>query len=378
MFTQCRICVVKRNLPCNPRWLGQSGHPPSPSLNPLASWYEEVYWPDTCEKNPFLSSPTHCDYLVAILAQDPPESSKEVASEVLSTKWKARGCIRMPNLLGSIARRAALCSRAPSLLVKSSARGHCPTICGHHSKAGHVIVCRGVGSAPSMWTRCQGAWQMTKSTPPLTSRDELAAYADRTLKQQNHHFSEQTVIKNMKLVGMAKIKAITSFTVKSSKLQDKLNMELMAQGVPEDVGKAILEGLEDTRNFQSAQERFSLDPNGKNLGKILKYFISIKPDEVDEDNRQVAVAVFGTGFDAARLMDHYVEETEPVIREVDEVYMVAKADWLGRRYEKPVKIKVEKQVGEKVIKKPYSQRRSSKLRRLSRSSATWSTRHFKK
>ena len=152
--------------------------------------------------------------------------------------------------------------------------------------------------------------------PPPTVEQDLVAFANNSpaLKAD---YNTAEVINAMQLVGLKELRAVTSFSVHKTGVTQKVHAELAAKGVPPDVIKAITSNLETVTKYANSMEDFAVDSEG--TGKIFKATVMMKPDADEQECVQVAMAVSGAEFNAAKVVDHY--ETEVIPQWVDEEHI---------------------------------------------------------
>ena len=85
-------------------------------------------------------------------------------------------------------------------------------------------------------------------------------------------------------------------------LEPKLRLELQSSQVPEPVIQAIVNAVEFTPRYSDSFEDFEVDPDGS--AYIFKVTAMIKPSKEFENHSDVALAVSGASFNAAKVVDH--------------------------------------------------------------------------
>mmetsp|Transcript_40342 Transcript_40342/g.127016 ORF Transcript_40342/g.127016 Transcript_40342/m.127016 type:complete len:206 (-) Transcript_40342:55-672(-) len=160
---------------------------------------------------------------------------------------------------------------------------------------------------------------------------------------------EAEAICNMKLVGMEEIRAVTAFIAKRDMLSVKMQAELTAKRLPQDVIEAVNAGISGVSMYNNSFEDFCVDAGG--TGKIFKATIMMKPDFEDDESVQVAMAISGAKFDAAREVEEYEQEVIPEYRTVDEVEEFTESGVLGN-YKVLRTVSKLKQVGTRTKRTP--------------------------
>ena len=144
-----------------------------------------------------------------------------------------------------------------------------------------------------------------------TSKQDLVKYANRVIVERGNHmtYNDAEAINDMKVVGLKELRAVTAFTARPHMLETKLSLELQSRKVPEPVIKGIVSAVDSTPLYSNSFEEFAVDSDGS--GFIFKATVMIKPSSQFENHSDVAVAVSGASFNAAKVIDHYDEEVIP-------------------------------------------------------------------
>ena len=138
----------------------------------------------------------------------------------------------------------------------------------------------------------------------------LAVYSQGVLEQATGLPSAEEAFEDMALVGMKEIAAVKSFTVKRTGLKSKLLKEFAAKDIPQKMMDAFIENVEEVPGELAVEEMFHVDPNG--AGYIIKVVFTFRPDPKNEELCQVAFAVSGSSFDAAKELVGQEEQETPV------------------------------------------------------------------
>ena len=115
-------------------------------------------------------------------------------------------------------------------------------------------------------------------------------------------YNDAEAISNMQVVGLKEMRAVTAFSAPPHMLEPKLRLELQSRKVPEPVIQAIVTAVESTPRYSNSFEEFAVDPDGS--ARIFTVTSMIKPSKEFENHSDVALAVSGASFYAAKVVDH--------------------------------------------------------------------------
>lgn len=184
--------------------------------------------------------------------------------------------------------------------------------------------------------------------PPQSAQQDLVALADKR-HELRIGYSEAEMINEMKLVGMKQHRAVVSLTVEKSFLPSKLRKELSAKKVPADVVDAIVEGVQGVSQYNQYMGDFFVDETG--TAKLFKATVMMKEDPLAPEKMQLAAAVCGAEFSAAKVVEGYETETVPVYVTEDVVETHTESGFF-KDYKKPVIVRKQRRVADKVRKIP--------------------------
>lgn len=129
-------------------------------------------------------------------------------------------------------------------------------------------------------------------------------YAHRVIDERGNQmmYNDAAAINDMQVVGLNEMRAVTAFSAPPHMLENKLRLELESKKVPEPVIKAIVSAVESTPRYSNSFEEFAVDPDGS--ARIFTVTSMIKPSKEFENHSDVALAVSGASFYAAKVVDH--------------------------------------------------------------------------
>ena len=184
-----------------------------------------------------------------------------------------------------------------------------------------------------------------------TCQQDLVQYAHRVIDERGNQmtYNDAAAINDMQVVGLNEMRAVTAFSAPPHMLENKLRLELESKKVPEPVIKAIVSAVESTPRYSNSFEDFAVDSNGS--GFIFKVTAMIKASSDFENLSDVALAVSGASFNAAKVVDHYQEEVIPQHKLVSVPKEVTESGILGD-YKKIVYVDEYKTLDPIVKKKP--------------------------
>ena len=143
-----------------------------------------------------------------------------------------------------------------------------------------------------------------RSVNELTSKQDLVRYANRVIEERGNQmtYNDAEAISNMQVVGLKEMRAVTAFSAPPHMLEPKLSLELQSRKVPETVIKAVVAAVHLTSRYSNSFEEFAVDPDGS--ARIFKVTSMIKPSSDFPHHLDVALAVSGASFNAAKVVDH--------------------------------------------------------------------------
>ena len=129
-------------------------------------------------------------------------------------------------------------------------------------------------------------------------------YANRVIDERGNQmtYNDAEAINDMQVVGLKEWRAVTAFTAPPHMLEPKLRLALQSSQVPEPVIQAIVTAMESTTRYSNSFEEFEVDPDGS--AYIFKVTAMIKPSSDFPHHLDVALAVSGASFNAAKVVDH--------------------------------------------------------------------------
>ena len=144
-----------------------------------------------------------------------------------------------------------------------------------------------------------------------TSKQDLVQYANRVTGARGNQmtYNDAEAINGMQVVGMKEFRAVTAFSIPPHMLGAKLKSVLKSKKIPDPAIEAIVNAVEFTPRYSDSFEDFEVDPDGS--AYIFKVTAMIKPSSEFDNHSDVALAVSGASFNAAKVVDHYHEEVIP-------------------------------------------------------------------
>ena len=142
-----------------------------------------------------------------------------------------------------------------------------------------------------------------------TSQQDLVQYANRVTRGNQMTYNVAEAIRDIQVVGLNEMRAVAAFSAPPHMLETKLRLELQSKKVPEAVIKAIVAAVDSTPRYSNSFEEFEVDSDGS--AHIFKVTAMIKPSSEFENHSDVALAVSGASFNAAKVIDHYETEIIP-------------------------------------------------------------------
>ena len=143
-----------------------------------------------------------------------------------------------------------------------------------------------------------------RSVNEPTSKQDLVRYANRVIGARGNQmtYNDAEAINDMQVVGLKEWRAVAAFTAPPHMLETKLRLELQSKKVPEPVIQAIVTAVDSIPGYSNSFEEFAVDPDGS--ARIFKVTSLIKPSKEFENHSDVALAVSGASFNAAKVVDH--------------------------------------------------------------------------
>ncbi|CAJ1389294.1 unnamed protein product [Effrenium voratum] len=213
----------------------------------------------------------------------------------------------------------------------------------------HSVVSRGAFATTKFVNKFRG-WL---SPPPIGAKEQLVAYANNFKFPVG--YQEAQIINEMKLVGLEEMRAVAAFECATSVLKEKMRAELVGKRVPEIVTDSILAGIEGVKKYTNSWEEFAVDPAG--TGHIFKTTLIMSLNPQDDSQMQVAMAVSGAKFNAAKEVAYTNKETVPVYEPRVSYVQTIESGFFGD-YKVPRKIETQEQVGTRTLETPIFKERA--------------------